>query len=133
MRDTPPLWDMMDISPLGALSRGTNGRHRPLSVLATVTPFGPTKRIPYFRALSRVLLASMSPSSLNSEKPPVGMAIRGTPKRPQRSTMSGTNFAGIRQYASPGTSGRSSMFRYILIPSTWMSSLLGLTPKILPR
>ena len=133
MRETPPLWDMIDISPGGALNRETKGRHRPLSVLATVTPLGPTKRMPCLRAASRVLSARDFPSSLNSANPPVGMAMRLIPILPQRSTMSGTNRAGIRQYARSGTSGRSSRSLNIRIPSTWRSSALGFTPKSLPR
>jgi len=76
---TPPLCDIMDIPPNAGLSIGTKGRHNPFSTLATVKPFGPTNLIPYFCALATVCCASILPSSLYSENPPLGIAIHCTP------------------------------------------------------
>ena len=133
LKATPPLCEIIDISPFGALCKATKGRQSPLSVLATVTLFGPTKRIPYLRAVLSNLFDSDWPSSLYSEKPPEGMAIRLMPYLPQRSTSSGIIGAGIMQKARSGISGKSSTLLYILMPSTCLSSPRALTPKILPR
>ena len=115
---TPPLCEMIDSPPLGGLKDGTKGRHNPFAVLATVTPFGPTNRMPYCRAFCNTNSESFFPSSPDSLNPPDGMAMRFTPARPQESMTSGISLAGIIIKTRSGTTGRSCMSLYILMPST---------------
>ena len=87
--------------------------------------FGPTSRMPYFRAISMHCCSNALPAGPTSRKPAVMITAPFKPRWPLCSSTRGTTLLGTRTTARSTGSGQSSTLGYALSPK--ISGAVGLT------